>query len=286
MDFKFVEDEKGNFTILAPKRAKRPNESNGTEQLCPFCIGIAEQQGEVFRIGGKDNWKVLVVKNKFPFAPIHEIVIHSPDHHKTFDELPIAQSEEILRAYRERYNEHKDKGSVIIFSNHGEASGESLPHPHSQIVVIPENIKTNFFHHEISKTDKTKETARFTIFSPHESQWPDEVWFYPKERNKTFGEITDEEITDLAKSLYRVLQILDMRHGHEFPYNLVIYPWEDWYLRLVPRVKIIGGFEVGSGVFVNTQDPKETIEFIIEHFHTPDEEKIKTVHRAKYRRAV
>ncbi|OGH11027.1 MAG: hypothetical protein A3B38_02445 [Candidatus Levybacteria bacterium RIFCSPLOWO2_01_FULL_36_13] len=286
MDYQFIEDETGNWSILAPKRAKRPNELTGTESICPFCIGMVETPDEVYRIGNKNTWKVIVVKNKFPFAPIHEIIVHSPDHHKTFDELPIQQSEEILKAYKARYLEHQDKGTVVIFNNHGEASGESLPHPHSQLAVVPAHVKLNFQHHEISETDKTKETAEFTIFAPQESKWSDEVWLYPKKRCKTFGEISGNEIKDLAKSLYKLIQIMDMRHGHEFPYNFMIYPYKDWYLRLVPRQKIIGGFEVGTGIYVNTQDPKETIEFIIEHFDTPDEEKIKSVHRASYRRGV
>ena len=51
---------------------------------------------------------------------------------------------------------------------------------------------------------------------------------------------------------------------------------------MVPRLKNLGGFEVGTGISVNTQDPKETIDFIIEHFDSPDLEKIKSVHQAKY----
>jgi UDPglucose--hexose-1-phosphate uridylyltransferase len=286
MDYKFVEDEKGNWTILAPKRAKRPHGVSGTDSYCPFCVGKIEKQEEVYRIGGKENWKVIVVKNSFPFAPVHEVIVHSPDHHKTFEELPISQSEEILKAFRDRYNEHKDKGSVVIFNNHGESAGESLPHPHSQLVVIPSQVKLGLPHHEPSNKDKAKETSLFTIFSPKQSQWPDEVWLYPKERNKTFGEISDNEIKDLAKSLYRLIQIMDLRHGHEFPYNFIIYPYNDWYLRLAPRYKTTGGFEVGTGVFVNTQDTNETMEFIIEHFDRPDEQKIKSTHRASYRRGV
>ena len=112
------------------------------------------------------------------------------------------------------------------------------------------------------------------------------MWVYPKQRGKVFGEASDDQLKDLAKSLYRLIQIFDLRHGHEFPYNFYIYPNSDWYLRLVPRYKVIGGFEVGTGIFVNTQDPNETIDFIIEHFDTPDEEKIKSIHKAQYRRRV
>jgi UDPglucose--hexose-1-phosphate uridylyltransferase len=57
-------------------------------------------------------------------------------------------------------------------------------------------------------------------------------------------------------------------------------------MRIIPRLKVPGGFELGTGIFVNTQDPKETIEFIKEHFDHPDKEKIKTIHKATYRRGV
>lgn len=289
MDYKFIEDESYSWVISAPKRQKRPNITKGTESLCPFCVGQEEEREELYRIGSetkREDWQVRVVPNKYPFAPIHEIIIHSPDHHKTFDELPISQTQLVLQAFKHRFEAHKDKGSVYIFTNHGEEAGESLPHPHSQLVVIPAHVKLNLPHHAISDKDKTKETEFFTIFCPSESKWPDEVWIYPKSRDKFFGEITDAEIVDLSKILYRLLQIFDLRHGHEFPYNLCFYPYKDWYLRMVPRLKIIGGFEVGTEVFVNTQDPAETMDFIIEHFDSPDEEKIKTVHRAGYRRRV
>lgn len=288
MDYKFIEDSKfKSWIISAPKRSKRPSILKGTQLTCPFCVGQEELNTEVYRISGKigiSDWKVRVIKNKFPFAPIHEIVIHSPDHHKSFDELPLDQSNLILQAYRQRYQEYKDKGSVYIFNNTGEEAGESLPHPHSQIVVIPDHIKLNFPHHEITDKDKVKETREFSIFCPYQSQWPDEIWIYPKERNKTFGQSSDDQLKDLGRTLYRLLQIFDLRHGHEFPFNFYIYPYDDWYLRIVPRYKVIGGFEVGTGVFVNTQDPNETIDFIIEHFDVPDEEKIKTIHSAKYHR--
>jgi UDPglucose--hexose-1-phosphate uridylyltransferase len=57
-------------------------------------------------------------------------------------------------------------------------------------------------------------------------------------------------------------------------------------MRIIPRLKVPGGFELGTGIFVNTQDPKETIEFIKEHFDHPNVEKIKTIHKATYRRGV
>jgi len=291
MEFKFLENQVSkNWLVSAPRRAKRPDIAKGTEPVCPFCVGKEGDEKEVFRIGGKEgdsNWLVRVVPNKFPFAPIHEIVIHSPDHHKNFDELPVSQSELILQTYRQRFKTHKDKGQVYIFHNHGEAGGESLPHPHSQIVVIPDNVKLDIVPVDFSKDSQDfHQTPCFTIFAPLSSEWPDEVWIMPNNENNFFSETTDEELRDLAKVLYRLIQIFDLRHGSEFPFNFYISPRKGWYLRIVPRIKVLGGFEIGTNVSVNTQDPKETIGFIKEHFETPNEEKIKTVHKAQYKKTV
>jgi UDPglucose--hexose-1-phosphate uridylyltransferase len=230
---------------------------------------------------------VRVIPNKFPFAPIHEIVIHSPDHHKSFDELPISQSQLILQAYRQRFQTHQSKGQVYIFHNHGQASGESLEHPHSQIVVIPDHVGLEIPPIDFSKEKEDfQQTGFFDIFCPLSSEWPDEVWIASKDKDKTFGQASNEELKDLAKILYRLIQILDLRHGHEFPFNFYISPQINWYLRIIPRIKILGGVELGAKLWVNTQDPKETIDFIKEHFESPNEEKIKTIHRAKYSRTV
>jgi UDPglucose--hexose-1-phosphate uridylyltransferase len=292
MDFKFVEDNiSKKWIISAPRRAKRPDIAKGEEPPCPFCPGNEVSDPEVYRVGGRQandpNWLIRVVKNKFPFAPIHEVIIHSPDHHKNFEELPLSQSELVLKTYRQRFQTHRDKGQVYIFHNHGEAGGESLPHPHSQLAVIPDFVKLEIAPVSFSKTEEeSQETEHFQIFSPLASQWPDEVWILPKVQDVFFSEITDAQIKDLAKILYRLIQIFDLRHGHEFPFNFYISPHKGWYLRIVPRLKNLGGFEIGTGVSVNTQDPKETIAFIKEHFISPDEEKIRTIHRAEYKRAV
>jgi UDPglucose--hexose-1-phosphate uridylyltransferase len=303
------------WIVLAPRRAKRPDVAKGAEPICPFCLGREKDEKEIYRVRGEvgdANWLIRVVPNKFPFAPIHEIIIHSPDHHKNFDELPLYQVELIIKTYRQRFLTHQKKGQVIIFHNRGEGGGESLP-PHTQLAVIPSTIKMDIarlspmasldsgptpislssdftgINTSDSKTiehESTFQTPHFYLFCPKTSQWPDEVWIAPKKRGRAFSEITDGEVADLSYTLSRLIQIFDLRHGHEFPYNFYIYPGGDWYLRLIPRVKVLGGFELTTGVFVNTQDPDKTIGFIKEHFGTPDWEKIRKEHRAEYERRV
>ena len=316
-DFTFLQNPLSKkWVILAPRRAKRPDIAKGAEPICPFCLGREMDEKEVYRVGGQpndSNWKIRVIHNKYPFAPIHEVIIHSPDHDKNFDELPLHQVELIIKTYRARFLTHQKKGQVFIFHNRGEGGGESLPHPHTQLAVIPANIKmdivrlsatasfdfgpqpiswsTNTANPESSGVGKLEHqstvlTSHFYLFCPKSSQWPDEVWVAPKKRGRAFGEITDGEAADLAYTISRLVQIFNLRHGSEFPFNFYIYPGGDWYLRLIPRVKVLGGFELSTGIYVNTQEPDKTISFIKEHFGTPDWEKIKKEHRAEYEKRV
>lgn len=289
-DFNFLEDPSSHkWMISAPRRAKRPDEAKGIEPICPFCVGREKEEPEVFRIGGQpgdSNWKVRVINNKFPFAPIHEIIVHSPDHNKNFDAFDLPQAEAVIETYRQRFLTHKDKGQVYIFQNHGEKAGESLPHPHSQLAVIPNFVKLNILPPRGGEEKDFLETEHFVIFCPETSEWPDEVWVRPKSRGRMFYEINTGEIAGFSKILHRLIQIFDIRHGNNFPFNFYIYPGGDWYLRLMPRVKTNGGFELGTGVSVNTQDPIQTMEFIKAHFESPDIEKIKKENLAEYRRSV
>lgn len=325
MDFQLLQDPISQRWIsLSPRRAKRPDETKGTAIVCPFCPGKEEENPSIYevnsrilgKLGGsersdnqtlgksdysesptirqsessefsekKKDWAVRVIPNKYPFAPIHEVIIHSPDHNKSFGELPSSHIELILQTYRTRYITHQNSGQVYIFNNTGVQAGESLPHPHSQLVVIPKDVSLDVPECDI-RDDLFLDAGMFRLGCPHVSQWPDEVWFIPKETGKTFGEISDEEIRSLADGMNRLVQIYSHRYGHEFPFNFYIRPGIDWYLRLIPRVKNMGGFEVGTGVFVNTQDPKETVEFFKEHWDNPDFEKIKVHHQALYRRDI
>lgn len=288
-EFQFFQNSSSKkWVIFAPRRARRPDVARGSEPVCPFCLGREKDEPEVYRIGGTPGdarWQVRVVPNKFPFAPIHEVVIHSPDHHKNFDELPLDNVELIVKAYKNRFTTHQTKGQVYIFNNHGKEAGESLPHPHTQIAVVPQEVSLELPRFE-QPQDGMLENEHFIIFCPPTSQWPDETWVIPKKRGRIFSEIDKEEEQNFALVIQRLIQIFTIRHGHEFPYNFYIYPGGDWYLRLIPRVKSIGGFELGTGVFVNTQDPKETFNFLKTHFHQPDQERIKTQHAAEYAKAV
>jgi UDPglucose--hexose-1-phosphate uridylyltransferase len=291
-DFKFTHiPSLENWIILAPHRAKRPDVHGvAAKHVCPFCHGNESNDPEVYRIGGEegdDKWSVRVVKNKYPFAPIHEVVIHTADHKQSISDISLEHVKLVIEAFVNRFNTHLKQGTVCIFSNSGHDAGESISHSHSQIAVVPPEIPIVVPSLEdfLDYRGEHLKVKEFMVVAPPYSQWPDETWIVPDERGKLFGEITYEEMESLAYILRRLVFIFEARHGHDFPYNFYIYPHRDWYLRIMPRAKIAGGFEIATGIFVNTQDPKDSMEFIKKHFFEEDPDKIK-ISKAEYRRGV
>lgn len=291
-DFRFINiPSLENWIILAPKRAKRPDvEGKSAKKICPFCVGNEARDPSVFRIGGEGDdkqWSVRVVKNKFPFAPIHEVIIHTPDHKQSISEISVEHVKLVIETFVNRFNTHLRSGTVCIFSNSGHDAGESISHSHTQLAVVPKEVPVVVPSLEefLNYRGESLTLKDFTLVCPPYSQWPDEVWIVPLDRGKLFGEITYEEMENLAYVLRRLVYIFEARHGEDFPYNFYIYPHRDWYLRIMPRAKIAGGFEIATGIFVNTQDPQDTMEFIKKHFAESEKEKIRKS-RARYRRGV
>ena len=79
---------------------------------------------------------------------------------------------------------------------------------------------------------------------------------------------TKEELDDFANVLKRAMQRLDaVIGGAQYNYFLHTIPvdksHEDcnqsyhWHLEICPRTSIPSGFELGSGLFVNTISPEE-----------------------------
>jgi UDPglucose--hexose-1-phosphate uridylyltransferase len=282
---KFVPDIKTQrWVVIAPGRIARPSQVREVEKPgqvikkgeyfwradCPFCFGNEEMTPpEVYRWGkthpADPNWLVRVVPNKYPITDTHEVIIHSPDHKLDFAELPLSQVEIILKVYRERYRSLTNGGQVLIFNNKGIESGESLVHPHSQVAVLPRQIRLDVLPLEPVR-NIVSENTYFITYCPDFSQWPYETWIAAKrccqaghKPGCTFGEVTNEELSDLAKILQEVLQKL-LKLFPDLSYNFYIAPGGCWYLRIIPRLTERAGLELGTGLHVNTIDPAKAAE--------------------------
>lgn len=271
---KFVPDTKTErWVIISPARNDRPTiaQKPTTYHVCPFCVGNEhETPNELYRLGvGEPNtpgWDVRVVPNKYPITDIHEVIIHSPSCTDDVDTLPVSQVEKVFFVYRDRYRTHETDGQVLIFCNHGATAGASLTHPHSQLVVVPNQINLDAVELEPFR-NIVEETPLFTTYCPEFSQWPFETWIAPNVAGKRFGDVVDSEIPDLARSVSRILRSmstvlkskeLSFKQANEpFVFNYYIFHGKNWFIRIIPRSIHRAGFELGTGLNVNVIDPME-----------------------------
>jgi len=250
------------WLVSNPDRLHRTG-MDGKPFRCPFCSGNeGDTPPETLRLGGgeKDglDWSVRVVPNKFNITDIHEVIIHSPDHEKSIDELPLTQVELIIKAFKERFNALKEKGQVYIFSNHSLASGASLTHPHSQLVVVPSDVKTNTLEVQ-PVVNIVEQNESFVSYCPEFSEWAYEIWIKPI-LNFEFQILNQFQISNFAKIIQSSLIKLKKIHGVHYPkkpygYNFYISPGPDWYLRIIPRFMERAGFELSTRIMVNSVEP-------------------------------
>lgn len=226
---------------------------------------------------------------------LHEVIVETPSHDLTTALLPPEQIARVLDVYRQRsaafYRDPRIE-HVIVFKNHGVAAGTSLEHPHSQIVgmpVVPGQLRSRIeealrYYGDLGQcvycralreelADGVRVVAHnpsFVAFVPYAALSPFHMWIFPRNHSADFGSVTDSEIADLAALLKEVL--LRLYRGLEDPdFNYVIRslsPSEasvryfHWYLSLVPRVTRSAGFELGTGMFINTALPEASAAFL------------------------
>lgn len=235
---------------------------DGKTFRCPFCPGNEEDTPpEVYRVGGgevnKQGWQVRVVPNLFPITEIHEVIIHSTSHDKNIHDLEPGQAEDIVKTYINRFNAHKDKGKVYIFSNQSLASGASLIHSHSQVSVVPMDIPTDTISSQPVE-NIIEQNNSFVSYCPAYSEWSYEIWIKALGQN-LFESLTNGEAKDLAAILQSMINKLKKIHGNsahfskkEFGYNFYINAYDSWYVRIIPRFMERAGFELSTGIMVNS----------------------------------
>ncbi len=225
----------------------------------------------------------------------HEVIVETPIHNKPLALMNDVEVAEVLRAYRQRYDAMAQTPyvkSIIVFKNHGLAAGTSLEHPHSQLVataIVPRHMRIQYevaisyyddkghclysdlTDHELGVgTRIVMETERFVVFHPFASHRPFETWIMPKANQASFGQASVEDIQHLAQVLR--ITLLKLYHGLDNPdFNLVIdsapvgeerADFYQWHIRIIPRISEAAGFEIGSGIFINTALPEETARFM------------------------
>jgi UDPglucose--hexose-1-phosphate uridylyltransferase len=289
-----VDELTGDRVILAPARALRPDTFRvhadplpNSVPTCPFCLGNErETPPEVARRGDGDpdtpGWTLRVVPNKYPLVGdgvpgSHEVVIFSPAHDADFGALSGFEAADVVLALRDRTHFHLDRGCVYTqaFINQGKAAGASIEHPHAQIVAldfVPPRavVRLTRFSTAAFADDRRyridDEQGPVAVWCPPASPTPFTLRLAPVDGGSRFDLIEDDSARAVGVALRDALAAIRHTLG-AVAYNVVIEtaPRDHdrefrWWVDIVPRVTVAAGFEIGTGLTVNTVTPADAAE--------------------------
>ncbi len=220
----------------------------------------------------------------------HEVVVESPDHVDDLRRLPEARVVDLLRALHARYralSSATGTAAIVIFKNQGVRAGTSLSHPHWQIVATPVvptllerklAVAEEYFREstrclysdvlaaeERAQVRLVESSADYVAFVPFASPAPYQVRIQPRLPKASWDEVSLEELLPLATLLPKLLRRLDAELAEpDFNITIACAPpgrstlrYFSWHLDVVPRTTVEGGFELGSGMKINTVLPEQ-----------------------------
>jgi UDPglucose--hexose-1-phosphate uridylyltransferase len=226
---------------------------------------------------------------------VHDVIIEAREHNLTTALLDHDQIVRILQIYRIRYLAASDDERVelvTLFKNHGAGAGTSLEHPHSQMIaspVVPAHIRDRIaqaMHYyddhrqcvfcrmledERRSGDRiVHDSKHFVAFVLYAALSPFHIWVLPKRHISTYPELSQDEIYDLAGLMKTVLLKINIGLGDpDFNYVIRSLPgtprtnaFFHCYISIIPRVTMSAGFELGSGMYINTALPEKSADFL------------------------
>lgn len=290
------------FVLITPGRVKRPRdmveqtvEKSGS--FCPFCPKQLEKNLTIKLYGGKKNWKIAAIKNKFPSVSpdnkkaygTQEVIIETPEHGKKFVELSeshIIYYLEVLADRLKEISKNKRMEYILQFKNHGSKAGASIKHEHSQVFateILPvdvfEELKLaqsykiehgtcpycDILKKELKSNRKIWEDAYVGAFTPYAAEYHYESWIFPKRHSDNISTLNKKEIKSLAKCLKFILNKVD-RLGlayNFFMHQVVSAEDQHFYIKVQPRdVNVWAGVELGSGLIINSVSPEEAAKYL------------------------
>jgi UDPglucose--hexose-1-phosphate uridylyltransferase len=185
---------------------------------------------------------------------------------------------------------------LSIFKNYGQNAGSTQEHPHTQILALPvmpqnesvfleRNMKYYRRHgrgivedvvknEKIAKIRVIDEIGSFIAYCPYASAFPFEVMIAPTKSISNLNKCSRKEVSDFALIIKKVFAMLSNQLG-SFDYNLYFrispvnsnFENQDYMehldsnysfnMRITPRIYRLGGFEVATGMAINSVVPEE-----------------------------
>ncbi len=223
-----------------------------------------------------------------PGYGFHEVIVETPLHGRRLEDFSSSEISELMQVYRDRtcnYATRENIRYVSLFKNSGEKAGASINHSHSQLLALPfcppplvRELKV------IRKIEKCPYCAIYDLekasprlisknnewiaFTPYSSMGPFEVWFLPRKHVSSLGDCSDKLLFALGDILKAILKsygrILGKHSFNYMFYQLSESPEYHLNLRLLPRISVHAGFELGTGTYINTVSPERAASYLKE----------------------
>jgi UDPglucose--hexose-1-phosphate uridylyltransferase len=266
------------MVVLAPARAARPGAGGGGRTIpppdqveltdCPFCEGresrtppetlaLGRGEGEPDRPG----WRIRVVPNLYPAFERQEVVVHAPEHVRSFAELERQQLAQVAEAWGLRTEAAAAEGFPYVHAlvNEGREAGASLAHSHSQLVwmrepppaVVSENVSA--LPSLLARDDlAVGELGGVRAVVHPAGRVPYETVVAATDPAEGAGGFLPAALALVAE----VVRALRAVEGH-VPWNAWLHAGDHPHLELLPRLTVFAGIELGAGIYVNTLRPEE-----------------------------
>ncbi len=256
---------------------------------------------EIGRIVSNGSWQLRWFENKFPALhsegnPVpatenrfytsasayghHEVIVETPRHDRQLAQFNAEEMEQVLQVYARRIRElesRKHISYVNVFKNHGYMGGTSIVHSHSQVMataVLPPEIREKIDamrrfiscpYCSVVQSEKTSgrfcfENDDFVAFTPYASRFNYEIWIFSKTHASRLEEVN---LSNLAEIFVKVLKKVQEAG---WDYNVLVQygpKGEDFHLHfeVCPRTAIWAGFELNSGIIINTVAPEDAAKY-------------------------
>jgi UDPglucose--hexose-1-phosphate uridylyltransferase len=263
----------------------------------PWKVRVVPNRFAALRIDASDRVKEVGIFSARDGFGAHEVIVESPRHNQDLWEMDTDQVEAVVEAYRQRFLAFEAGDAlryVLIFRNHGLKAGTSLAHPHSQLIaapVMPRQVQmelrgsADYFEylgqcafcalvHAESRGDERTvlQTDHFMVATAFAGRYPFETWILPKRHAIRFADMSEAEASDFARVLKETLgRIARCLNRPSYNYAIHSAPAAEhnvrayhWHMEIFPRVTTLGGFELGSEIYINVVAPEDAARYLRE----------------------
>jgi UDPglucose--hexose-1-phosphate uridylyltransferase len=215
-------------------------------------------------------------------AGSHEVIVNSPRPVTALAQLDAAELSLAVEVWRERMRAHPEAACLHLFVNEGASSGASRPHTHAQLLALDfvpaliarererfgayaaatmgQQLLDDLVSEEVRRRERVVAIDdEAVLLCPYASSLPYQLMIVPRRPRMRF----EDDGPTCAGTLHDALARLQRRFGKSPSLNLWIRTAPRgaeqfcWRIDIVPRLTMLAGAELGSGLHLLSVAPEQ-----------------------------